>query len=106
MDKKQIELNVYLTESQHAQMQELRHLGINMSAVARVALNKYQNADLSQEVGQEGKKLKRVQIYLDSKANELLCEISGKQQQIRSEVLRRLLAKYLREHGALLKQLL
>jgi antitoxin component of RelBE/YafQ-DinJ toxin-antitoxin module len=104
MKKNRVEINIYLTKSQHNRAKELRKLGINVSALVRIALSKYHNDDLIQEQS-KNLKLTRVQLYLDRESAELLDDIASRVKLTRSDILRRLLTKYLDEHEKIIMQL-
>lgn len=105
MSDKKIEINIYITKSQHAELKDLRQLGLNMSSLSRIALNKYQSTPLENESTPDTGGLKRVQLYLDKSSSELVSCIAANHGINRSESLRRVLARYLREHGELIRQL-
>jgi len=105
MDDKKIEINIYLSKSQHAELKNLRQLGLNMSSLSRIALKKYQCTSLDNESTPDIGGLKRVQLYLDERSSELVSSIAINHGINRSETLRRVLARYLRDHVELIRQL-
>jgi len=99
------ELNIYLTVEQHSLMGQLRETGVNMSSLARLAIRKFGNESLIDLPEQDSPKSKRVNLYLDPEDMENLEKIATREGVKRSEVLRRLLAKYLLVNREALKSL-
>jgi hypothetical protein len=90
---KRVELNIYLTEQQYAQIARLRETGLNMSSLARLAIRKFAADTLV--APSDSSKSKRVLIYLDLADAQTLENVAAREGVSRSEALRQLLAKYL-----------
>jgi hypothetical protein len=88
-----VELNIYLTANQHAQIARMRETGINMSAIARLAIKKFGVSALAPE--DDAPKSKRVVLYLGAEDVTALATLSAREGVSRSNVLRRLIATYL-----------
>jgi hypothetical protein len=102
---KREELNIYLTQEQHELMGQLRETGVNMSSLARLAIRKFGQNSLNDLPEQDSPKSKRVNLYLDPEDMKSLDEIAVREGVKRSDILRRLLAKYLMVNQEALKSL-
>jgi Zn-dependent peptidase ImmA (M78 family) len=98
-----VNLNIYLTAGQHAQMARMRATGINMSAIARLAIKKFASCTL--EPDDDTPKAKRVVLYISADDAETLSTLSAREGVSRSSVLRRLISIYLRANAAAIKSL-
>jgi hypothetical protein len=98
-----VELNIYLTQRQHAQIARMRQTGINMSAIARLAIKKFGRFPLEPE--DDSAKAKRVVLYLGAEDAEALATLSTREGGSRSSVLRRLIAAYLRVNADAIESL-
>lgn len=99
------ELNIYLTQELHELMKQLRETGVNMSSLARLAIRKFGNESLIDLPELDSPKSKRVNLYLDPEDMRSLESIATREGVKRSEVLRRILAKYLLINRDALKSL-
>lgn len=99
-------INIYLPGHTHSQIKVVSELGMMMSSIARIAINKYRNEDPGQWKESLGaSKLRRVILYLDENSSDFLCKIAERSQLTRSEALRRIIEKYLDDHMQFIKML-
>jgi len=90
-----IEINLYLGQEMHTQLQRLQDAGLSMSAVARLAVRKC--AGMSLDADDSVSTPKRVLLYLhpdDAKQIEQIAAQEGERS--KSSILRRLITTYLR----------
>lgn len=97
------EINILLTPQQHSMIARLKETGINMSSLSRLAIRKFGGSELP-EIN-VGPKSRRVVLYLEVEDIEKLEKIAAKEAITKSEVLRRLLSKYLSENEEALNRL-
>jgi len=97
------EVNILLTPHQHSLIARLKETGINMSSLSRLAIRKFGNSELTEP--DDGPKSRRVVLYLEMEDIEQLELIAARENNRKSEVLRRLLAKYLSENEDALNRL-
>ena len=98
------EINILLTVHQHSLMARLKETGVNMSSISRLAIRKFGDSTMAENLD-DGAKNKRVVIYLEADDIEKLDLISARNSVSKSEALRRLLSIYLNVNEGALNQL-
>lgn len=101
-----ISINVYLPESLHSEIRLIAEIGISLSSIARLGLRKYRSENLAQWPMSLTGKLRRVILYLDQETEDVLNEIADREKLKRSEVLRRVMIKYVDDHKNIIKMLI